>query len=313
MDSEFGIRGSGFGRREFLAAAGGVALAPALLSAAEESPGWIDAHVHVWTPDIEKYPLAEGYRREDMQPPSFTPAQLMEHARPVGVRRVVLIQMSFYGFDNQYMLDVIRDHPGVYSGVAVIDEQSRPAERMRELKPLGVRGFRIRPAGRAPDQWLAGDGMREMWRCGAEQGQAMCHLIDAEFLPSVDAMCERHPETPVVIDHFARIGVDGEIRERDVAALCRLARHRHARVKVSAFYALGKKLAPYKDLVPMIRRLLDAYGPERLMWASDCPFQVVEGHAYRPSIELVERGLEGLSAGDRDWLLRRTAEQTFFQ
>ena len=75
--------------------------------------GTIDAHVHVWTPDTQKYPLAPGYKKENMQPPSFTPEELFAHCKPEGVERIVLIQMSFYGFDNSYMLDAMRTHPGV--------------------------------------------------------------------------------------------------------------------------------------------------------------------------------------------------------
>jgi predicted TIM-barrel fold metal-dependent hydrolase len=60
---------------------------------------YIDAHVHVWTPDIAHYPLAEGYKRENMQPRSFTPEELFKHSRPAGVNRINLIQMSFYAFD----------------------------------------------------------------------------------------------------------------------------------------------------------------------------------------------------------------------
>ena len=52
-----------------------------------------------------------------------------------------------------------------------------------------------------------------------------------------------------------RVGMSGEIHEADLAKLCRLARHKNTYVKVSAFYALGKKKAPYEDLGPMIRRL----------------------------------------------------------
>jgi predicted TIM-barrel fold metal-dependent hydrolase len=81
---------------------------------------------------------------------------------------------------------------------------------------------------------------------------------------------------------------------------------------VSAFYALGRKKAPYLDLAPLVRRVLDAFGPQRLMWASDSPFQVMGGHNYRDSIDLIRRRLEFLSPGERDWLLRKTAEQVFF-
>jgi len=63
----------------------------------------------------------------------------------------------------------------------------------------------------------------------------------------------------------------------------------------------------------MIRRLVDAYGVERLMWASDSPFQVQNGHTYAGSIELVRDRLEFLSASDREWLLRKSAERVFFE
>jgi predicted TIM-barrel fold metal-dependent hydrolase len=272
----------------------------------------IDAHVHVWTPDTRKFPLADGFKKDDMLPPSFTPAELLAHAKPCGVTRVVLIQMSFYGYDNSYMLKTMRDFPGVYSGVAVVDENDKPATEMKTLAKQGVRGFRIRPGDQKPNEWLSRDGMQEMWKCGADDGLAMCHLINPEFLPSVEKMCQKYPRTPVVIDHFARIGVDGNINPRDLDNLCRLARFAQVSVKVSAYYALGKKKTPYRDLGPMIRRLLDTFGAERLMWASDCPFQVQENHTYAASIDLIKNGLDFLTTDDREWILRKTAERVFF-
>ena len=280
---------------------------------ADPASGAIDAHVHVWTPDTERYPLAAGFRREEMKPPSFTPEELFEHARPCGVARIVLIQMSFYGFDNSYMLDTMRRFPRVFAGVAVIDDTAAdPAAEMRRLARQGVRGFRIYPRNAPVDRWLEAPGMQAMWRCGGEEGLAMCHLINPDALEAVDRACAKFPDTPVVIDHLARIGVGGEVRRADVERLCRLARHRRTHVKVSAFYALGKKQAPYLDLAPAVRQLLDAFGPERLMWATDCPYQVQAGHTYADSIALVRDRLDFLSPGDKQWLLRKTAEKVFF-
>ena len=283
-------------------------------ASADDSPkaGYIDAHVHVWTPDTDGYPLAAGYSKEKMRPPSFTPEELFAHCRPCGVERIVLIQMSFYGFDNTYMLEAIEKHEGVFSGVALVDRDTEPAKTMLQLFKQGVRGVRVPMDGLPPEKWLQGEGMADMWKCGAEQGMAICPLIDPEYIPAVDRMCKKYPATPVVIDHFARIGADGEIREADVKALCGLAGHENVHVKVSAYYALGKKKAPYLDLGPMIGRLLEAYGPSRLMWASDCPFQVAGGHIYKDSIDLIRRHLDFLTPADRQWLLGKTAEGVFF-
>lgn len=273
---------------------------------------YIDAHVHVWTPDTQRYPLAPGYTKERMAVASFTPEELFAVARPCGVRRIVLIQMSYYLWDNSYMLDMMRKHQGVFSGVARVEEVGDPRGKMRELARQGVRGFRIVSGNEGVDRWLSGEPMHAMWRCGADEGLAISTLINPQFLPALNAMCQKYPKTPVVVDHFARIGMDGTIRSQDLDNLCALARHKSVRVKISAFYALGKKKAPYLDLAPMIRRLLDAFGPERLMWASDSPFQTLGGHSYRESIELIRSGLDFLTANDRDWLLRRTAEKMFF-
>jgi predicted TIM-barrel fold metal-dependent hydrolase len=270
----------------------------------------IDAHVHVWTDDRKRYPRAAGER--DYDPPRFTPEDLFRHSISAGVSRVVLIQMSFYRFDNSYMLDCIRQHRGIFSGVGIVDAAAPgPDRKMIELARHGVRGFRIVP-GVSPAAWLETGGMRSMWDSGAKHRLAMCPLIGPDALPGIAQMCERFPETPVVIDHLARIGADGMIRDEDVRTLCSLARHKSVKVKLSAFYALGRKQAPYTDLVPMIRRVFEALGPQRLMWASDCPFQVQNGHRYAPSIALVREGLPFLSSEDRNWILSRTAASVFF-
>ena len=274
---------------------------------------YIDAHVHVWTDDLEGYPLAEEYTREQMRPPTFTPEELLAHCRPVGVDRVVLIQMSFYRFDNSYMLATMRAYPGVFSGVGVIDSQApHPEEEMRRLAAQGVRGFRIAPGSTGPESWLEGSGFAAMFAAGTEEGLALCPLIDAAALPELDRMCQRFPQTPVVIDHLCRIGAGGPIADAEVEALCAMARHPQVCVKVSAFYALGQKQPPHEDLIPLIRRVYEAFGANRLMWASDCPYQVDE-ETYDDSLSLVRDRLDFLTTEDREQILRGTAERVFFR
>jgi predicted TIM-barrel fold metal-dependent hydrolase len=140
----------------------------------------------------------------------------------------------------------------------------------------------------------------------------MCLLADPDSLPAVRRMCKAYPRTPVVIDHFARIGMKGPVQQSGLDNLCRLADFQHTHVKTSAFYALGAKKAPYTDLGPMIRKLRDTYGASRLMWASDCPFQVQKGHTYANSIALIRDRLDFLTEHDKHWMLHRTAENVFF-
>jgi predicted TIM-barrel fold metal-dependent hydrolase len=276
---------------------------------------YIDAHSHIWTPDVSHYPLAAGFKAVDMNPRSFTAEELLALCRPAGVGRVNLIQMSFYEFDNSYMLDMIKLYPDRFVGTAIVDPLGAdPAGAMRALLPWGVRAFRIVPgySKLPPERWLEPPGYAAMFAAAAQTGQVLSCLIDPRAFAEVDRMCTRFPDTPVIIDHLGRIGVTGTIADQDVDALCALAKHHRLLVKVGAFYALGRKTPPYLDLAPLIQRVVAAFGARRCMWESDCPFQVVS-HRYTDSIALVRDRLDFLSRDDRDWLLARTAEMALFR
>lgn len=294
----------------------GLAALPRLASAIDvaSNPAWIDAHAHVWPAITPDYPLATGFAPDVVQPPSFTPDELLAQCRPSGVQRIVLIQMNFFGFDNRYMLDAIASHPDVFSGVAVIDHEAPSLQTlMTKLRDQGVRGYRLYANQDNVKAWQTSEPMAAMFRLGADLGQAMCMLSDPESLEGIERLCQRNPRTTVVIDHFSRIAMRSPPSDQQLDCLCRLARFPNVYVKTSAFYALGKKSPPYLDLLAMIHRLLNAFGASRLMWASDCPYQVQPPHTYDASIALVRDHLDNISAEDRDNLLRKTAERVFFQ
>ena len=274
---------------------------------------YVDAHVHIWTDDFKKYPLAQGFNPQDMAPRVFTSDDILHYAKPNGVNRVVLVQMSYYGFDNSYMVDTMRRMPKVFGGIAIVDRDSNDVEaKMHELAQHGVRGFRIVPSKDPAESLLEGEGMDRMFRRGAKENLAMCLLINPDALPAVGRQCEKFPDTPIVIDHLAHLGMPGPVTEQDMQALCALARYPSVKIKVSAFYAFGNKKPPHLDAVPVIKRIHEAFGPKRLMWASDCPFQV-QKETYADSISVVRDRLDFLSPADKEWILRRTAQETFFR
>jgi predicted TIM-barrel fold metal-dependent hydrolase len=279
-----------------------------------EFDGYIDAHSHIWTRDVKNYPLKDNQGVEVLDPPSFTTEELLKVAQKHNVQRVVLIaHSSFYGWDNSYMIDAWKQHPLRFRIVAMVNDAAKdPGGQMKLLKKQGVTGFRITPKIRGRKIWLDNDGMNTMWSTAAKTGQAMCCLINPEDLPAVDKMCAKHPDTKVVIDHFARVGVDGEIRDKDVKLLASLSKHKNANLKISAYYALGKKKPPHLDLLPMIKRMVEAYGCDRLMWASDAPYQIVGENNYTASIDLIRKHADFLSDTERLALLRGTAEKVFF-
>lgn len=294
-------------------------LLPAVSTAAPSArSGFIDAHSHVWTPDVKEFPLGSWTSKDQLKPASFTDSELMAIAQPAGVDRVVLIQHApYYGYDNSYMFDCRRRNPGVFSIVAMIDERKPDiAARLAKLFKQSVRGIRVGPTKHAdrtlvkdPPNWLKSNGMQTLWKCAGDQGVAICPLLGADFLPTLAPMCAKFPKTTCVIDHFGHVD---HTKKASIDKLLALAKHKNIHVKVSAFYKFGDKKAPYDDLVPLVTPVLEAFGADRLMWASDCPYQLNNGNNYHESVALVSKGLDFLKPSDRDAILRKTAERIFF-
>ena len=274
---------------------------------------WIDSHVHVWTPDTVSYPTKSGTDWDDRFPKDFTPETLFRYARPSQVQRFVLVaHQIYYGTDNSYMLDAVQRWPEVFRIVGFINHRgAKVSEEMQNLQTLGVTGFRIVPDSGKEMTWLQEPGYSDMFNIAAETGQSICPLIRPKSMPELDRMCKQHPNTSVVIDHLASVGLGGDLNDEDVKALCSMAINPNVCIKVSAFYALGLGGPPHDDLAPLIERVVDAFGSERIMWGSDSPYHV-QYETYEDSIKLVRDKLNFLSEADQENILCKTAERVFF-
>jgi len=208
---------------------------------------------------------------------------------------------------------VMDNFPGQFGGIGIVNHQLKNVGMtMKKMAEKGVRGFRLYAFPDRVKNWESDPGMKRMWTTGAENGLAMCCLANPEVLPVIRKMCETYPDTRVVIDHFSRIGMKGSIDQSELDALLALSKFPNVFVKTSAFYALGKKAPRYTDLLPMFQQLRDAFGAGRLMWGSDCPYQIQGEHSYGASLALVTEHADFLSAEENEQILSGTAEKLFF-
>ena len=195
-------------------------------------------------------------------------------------------------------------------------DERRPdlADHLRRLKGHGVRGLRIGPSRYAdrtmvkdPARWLEAPAMRSLWARATESDLVICPLISRDYLPTLDPMLTEFAAANVAIDHF------GHAESPDAfPALLRLARHPRVSVKASALYKFGDRAAPYHDLAAMIRRVLEAFGSDRVLWGSDCPYQLQGRNNYGDAVALFAGELDFLSLADRTAILRDNARRLFF-
>lgn len=248
------------GRRAFVSGALAVAAArPAHAQEKEKEKPWIDAHAHVFARGLKSYVGARYV--PDYDAPWQT---LLALAGQNGVGRAVILQPSFLGFDNSYLMEALKAEPGRLRGVPWISPSvETSAEQWEEMARLGVRGLRF-PIFRLPaPHWPAYDGML----AEALKRDWPIHLyVEGRRLPSMlsQLLDAGHK---LVIPHFGMFDRSlGPLRDPGFELLLQKAGTGRIWVVLSGAYRVGLERA--RPAAPL---LLAAFGPDRLMWGSDWP------------------------------------------
>jgi predicted TIM-barrel fold metal-dependent hydrolase len=264
----------------------------------------LDPHVHVWKHDPQ-FPFAQGARVPDRD---ATPEMLLDLMKANGVERTVIIQVIHYRYDNRYLAAVLKRYPGTFQGVCRVDPLDPAApDHLSRLTQDGFRGVRISPSGDASGDWFRGPLMPPLWKRCRDLGVPMTVLAPIGRIPEVGALLESLPDLTVVIDHMADCPID---RPAELEKLIALRRYPNVFVKVSHTWSISRQPYPWLDAQQYVKRLYDAFGPQRLMWATDWP--IVEGvSTYARALSVVRDEMKFLNADDKSWMLSKTVERVW--
>ena len=265
----------------------------------------IDPHVHVWKHD-SRYPFAKG-----ANPPArdATPETLLELMKANGVSKTVIIQVIYYRYDNSYLADVLKRYPQYFRGVCRVDplDPDAPGHLERLTREQGFHGVRLSPSGDAAGDWIRGPLMPPLWKRCDELKVPMTILAPITRVPDVGALIDRFPDLTLVIDHMADCPVD---QPAELEKLIALRRHPKTFVKISHTWSLSRQPYPYLDAQEHVKRLYHAFGPQRLMWATDWPL-VEQTASYAQALSVVRDDMKFLNAEDKRWILSRTIERVW--
>jgi predicted TIM-barrel fold metal-dependent hydrolase len=315
----------GISRRAFLTglacSAAGAGLSPAVPAQAHQAgrgpaaAPLIDTHMHVWSDDPDRFPFAHPYEPK-FKPPrvAATLELLRKEMDESGVRHCVLVQTIYHGWDNRYLAQCLKADPVRFRGQGLIDPtDAQVAEKLEFwVREHGLAGMRFSPIYyRDKDDWLNAEPSRALWKKAEELKAIFNFFIAAGQLPKLEAMLRRFPKVPVVIDHLARIDLKAADPLPEVKKLLALAPYPNVSVKVSELSVLSPSgKYPYKDTFPLVRRVYDAFGPDRLLWGTGFP-GATRAQAGRPSLkeelDLVRREIPFFSDTDREKILGRNA------
>jgi predicted TIM-barrel fold metal-dependent hydrolase len=113
------------------------------------------------------------------------------------------------------------------------------------------------------------------------------------------------PDLKLRIEHMGYPDITEKPPYPQYSRLMSLAKYPNVYIKFSGFYAYSKESYPYHDTIPFIQLAYEAFGANRIMWASDFP-PVASYEGYSKALEMLDR-IPFFTASDRDWILGKTA------
>ncbi|MGI9405820.1 MAG: amidohydrolase family protein [Hyphomicrobiaceae bacterium] len=219
----------------------------------------VDTHAHVFTDAC----AMEEQRRYTPSAEAPLEAYLTQLDR-CGVPMGVLVQPSFLGTDNTYLLDAIARCPDRLRGVAVLSNAVSD-ETLENMDARGICGLRYNLVGDDPEK-LKKDEWRSLTRRVTSLGWHIEVHVDGTELPGVvDTLAQQ--DATIVFDHFGRpVPALGD-RDPGFQRLITDGPSLPVWIKLSAPYRFSDGIADN-----FAAAFIETLGPERLMWGSDWPW-----------------------------------------
>jgi L-fuconolactonase len=271
----------------------------------------LDAHVHFYEYDRLEHPwvtdelaaLRGNYRPADLVP-------LMSAA---GFDGCVAVEARQSVEENAYLLDLFEQYEQIKAVVgwvdlcdpAVQDELDRWADRS------GFAGLRHVLIDEADDLYLLRPDFQRGIRMLTPMGLLYELLIAPRHLEYAARLVAAHPDQPFVVDHLALPDVRANALQPWADRLLALASFENVACKLSGLDLMAAWHAwDPAQFVPFFEVALKAFGPDRLMVASNWPVCTVSG-AYAEVMEAVLGWVGRLPAGDRDAIAGGTCARLY--
>lgn len=300
-------------RRQFLfAAAAGLPLAlprvgfAAGAEPAPSRPPVVDTHVHCFSGKNDArfpYHPRAPYRPE----PAATPQQLLQCMDEAGVDFAVIVHPEPYQDDHRYLEYCFDTGKSRFKGTCLVFSD-RP-ESMAKLPDLAKRRpiVAVRVHAYAPDRLppFGKPELRELWRIAGAHGLSVQIHFEPRYATGYEPLIKEFSDVKVIIDHLGR-PFQGTPGEHEVVV--RWSRYSNTVMKLSAIPA--STAYPHRDIAPIIKRLTQEYGPERVIYGGGFGAEAT-GKSYRAAIEQARSHVSFLSTGDQAKLFGENAARLF--
>ncbi len=257
-----------------------------------KTPMIVDTHMHVWANEPQRYPFPHPYSSEFKEPEHpGTVEMLIDDMDEYGCTHAVLVQVIFHGWDNTYIADCVKRYPDRLRAHGLIDPTDpNVADKLEYwMKEHGLHGMRFSPiyyqnGTHGGAAWLNADATHTLGKTAEELEAVFNFFISPPQLPKLETMVKAHPDVRIIIDHYSQMDFAVADPEPDFRRLLHMAKYPNVWVKITELSSVSKsKTYPFEDAYPYVKRVYEAFGPDRLLFGTGYPGSAREAY-NRPTL-----------------------------
>lgn len=271
----------------------------------------LDCHVHLWKYDPQQYrwigPQLSVLQRD------YLPEDLAAAQEPLGFEGAVAVQARQSLAETEFLLDLADRYPIVKGVVGWVDLRAEDVEEQLErfCSHRAFRGVRHVVQDEPDDRFIVREDFVRGVRALARFDLVYDILIYHRQLPATVEFVEMFPDQAFVINHNAKPDYRSGQLEPWASYMRRLGKNPKVSCKASGMVSdFRDGRWPEGTFEPYLDVVFEAFGPDRVMIASDWPVCLL-GASYADTLGVVMDYIEKLSADEQAAVLGGTAKRIY--
>lgn len=285
------------------------------MTGTDAAPWTVDAHHHVWDLSVRDQDWITGPELAPLRR-DFTLHELETTARLACVTATVLVQTITVPEETPEFLSLAAGSDLV-AGVVGWTDLTSPAvtDALAELREAAggehLVGIRHQVQGEPDPRWLVRPDVLRGLAAVADAGLVYDVLVEPHQLPAAVEAAARLPHLTFVLDHLAKPPIASGELEPWAGEIRRLAALPNTVCKLSGLVTEADWHSwRVADLVPYADTVLDAFGPDRLMYGSDWPVCRLASD-YAEVLAVADSLMSGLNEAEQREVFAGTAVRVY--
>ncbi len=271
----------------------------------------IDTHHHYWNYNPVEFDWIDDEMARIRK--SFLPANLKETLQNTGVEGVVTVQARQCLVDTDWLLQLAAENDFMRG---VVGWLPLAAENITDLLDQYSQNNKLKAVrhvvqGEPDPEFILGKDFNRGISQLKKYGLVYDILIFERQLTNTIRFVDQHPDQQFVLDHIAKPRIKANELEPWAKNIRELAKRENVSCKISGMVTEAdfnnwteEQLKPYFEVV------IEAFGPDRLLFGSDWPVCLVATE-YTNWLNLVKKQLVQLSKDEQNMIFYKNAVEVY--